>query len=187
MKYLAAAAFVATVYAANWALTEFGVVSFLGLEVPAGVFFAGLGFLLRDALHELGGRAWVVAAIIAGAALSYWLGASTTIPGGHVEIALASGAAFLLSEFSDFAVYAPLRERSLTGAVGLSQVAGAAVDSALFLWLAFGSLALFWSQFLIKTLVVLPAVLLLAAYRLAPNVKWFWLARAMRKHRAGAA
>lgn len=172
MKYLTAAAFVAAVYCANWALTEFGIVTFLGLQVPAGVFFAGLGFLLRDALHELAGRLWVVGAILVGAALSYWLGASVTIPGGHASIAVASGAAFLLSEFCDFGVYAPLRERTLTGAVGLSQVAGAAVDTALFLWLAFGSLTFFWSQFAIKWLMVAPAlVLLFAVKRQEPTVK----------------
>lgn len=167
MKYLTAAAFVATVYAANWALTTFGVVPIgFGLHAPAGVFFAGAGFMLRDALHETGGRLWVIGAIVTGACLSYLLGASAVIPGGHASIALASGCAFLLSEFADFGVYAPLRERSLTSAVGLSQVVGAAVDSALFLWLAFGSLALFEGQFVGKTLMVLPAVALLGGLRL---------------------
>jgi len=159
IKYVTAAAFVATVYAANWALTEFGVVPIgFGLHAPAGVFFAGLGFLLRDAL-------WVVAAILVGACLSFLLGASAVIPGGHVSIAVASGCAFLLSEFADFSVYAPLRERTMGGAVALSQVVGAAVDSALFLWLAFGSLALFAGQVFGKTLLVLPVLVGLIVYR----------------------
>lgn len=166
MKLIASAAFVATVYAANWALTTFGVVPIgLGLHAPAGVFFAGSGFLLRDWLHEIAGRAWVVAAILVGAGLSFWLGASAQIPGGHTSIAVASAAAFLLSELCDFGVYAPLRHRSLSGAVGLSQVVGAVVDSLLFLWLAFGSLALFAGQFVGKTLMVLPVVLVLAMRR----------------------
>lgn len=163
MKYLAAGLFVATVYAANWALTRWGVVSVgFGLTAPAGVFFAGLGFLLRDWLQELGGRLWVVGAILAGACLSYLLGADAHIPGGHVSIAVASGCAFLLSELADFSVYTPIRERTVAGAVGVSQVVGAAVDSALFLWLAFGSLTLFWGQFWGKTLMVLPVVAVLA-------------------------
>lgn len=166
MKLIIAAVFVATVYAANWALTTFGVVPIgFGLRAPAGVFFAGAGFLLRDALHETGGRMWVVGAIVAGALLSWQLGASASIPGGHASIAVASACAFLLSESADFAVYAPLRERSLTSAVGLSQVVGAAVDSALFLWLAFGSLALFAGQFVGKTLLVLPALAIVAGRR----------------------
>lgn len=164
MKYATAAAFVATVYAANLALTHFGVVAIgFGLHAPAGVFFAGLGFLLRDVLHEAGGRAWVVGAIIGGAALSYLLGADATIPGGHVPIAAASGVAFLLSESADFAVYDPLRERSRAAGVVASQIVGAAVDSALFLWLAFGSFALFSGQFVGKSLLVLPALLVLIA------------------------
>ena len=167
MKRLAvAAAFVATVYAANWALTRWGVVPVgFGLEAPAGVWFAGLGFLLRDLLHEVAGRAWVVGAILVGAALSYWLGANVELPGGHVPIAVASAIAFLASEFADCSVYAPLRERALTAAVGVSQVVGAAVDSALFLWLAFGSLALFAGQFVGKTLMVLPVLAVMVAWK----------------------
>lgn len=165
MKYLAAAAFVATVYAANWALTEFGLVDVGPWTVPAGVFFAGVGFVLRDIVQELGGRWLVIAAILAGAALSYWLGASVLLPGGHVEIAVASCIAFLVSELADLAVYSPLRRRTILGAVGVSQVVGAAVDSALFLYLAFGSLALFWSQTVVKALMVLPALALLAGWR----------------------
>jgi hypothetical protein len=162
VKFLAFGLFVATVYAANRALTEWGVVPVgFGLEAPAGVYFAGLGFLLRDWLHELAGRAWVIVAILTGAALSFALGADATIPGGYVPIAVASAAAFLISELADFSVYTPLRERTLAGAVGASQVVGATVDSLLFLWLAFGSVALFWGQFVGKTLMVLPVVLVL--------------------------
>lgn len=172
MKYLTAAAFVATVYAANWALTTYGVIHlFGGLYAPAGVFFAGLGFVLRCALQELAGRLWVVAAILAGAGLSYWLGASAQIPGGHVTIAVASAGAFLFSEFADFAVYTPLRNRTILGGITAAQVVGATVDSLLFLWLAFGSVALFWGQFVGKTLMVLPAVILIAAYRLTPRTQ----------------
>jgi hypothetical protein len=39
------------------------------------------------------------------------------------------------------------------------------VDSALFLWLAFGSLALFWGQFVGKTLMALPVVAALLILR----------------------
>jgi uncharacterized PurR-regulated membrane protein YhhQ (DUF165 family) len=170
VRYLTAAAFVGTVYAANWALTTYGVIHlFGGLYAPAGVFFAGLGFLLRCALQELASRLWVIGAILAGAALSLYLGASATIPGGHVQIAVASACAFLFSEVADWSTYTPLRRRTLLGGITLAQVVGATVDSALFLWLAFGSLGLFWGQFVGKTLMVLPAVILVSAYRLAPR------------------
>ena len=171
MRYLTAAAFIGTVYAANWALTTFGVLHVGGIAFPAGVLFAGLGLVLRCALQELAGRLWVVAAILTGAALSYWLGASAQIPGGHVTIAVASACAFLFSEFADFSVYTPLRERTILGGLTLAQLAGAAVDSALFLWLALGSLSLFWSQTFVKALVVLPAIALVTAYRLSPRVQ----------------
>jgi uncharacterized PurR-regulated membrane protein YhhQ (DUF165 family) len=167
VKYLAAAAFVATVYAANWALSRWGLVPVgFGYQAPAGVYFAGLGFILRDVLHELGGRVWVVGAILAGAVLSFLLGADAAIPGGHVTIAAASAAAFLIAELCDFAVYAPLRERgAIAAAVGLSQVVAAALDSVLFLWLAFGSLALFPGQMIGKTLMVVPVVAAVAVWR----------------------
>ncbi len=176
MKYLTAAAFVATVYLANWALTTYGVIHLVGgLYAPAGVFFAGLGFLLRCSLQELAGRLWVVAAIVAGALLSLYLGASAHIPGGHVSIAVASAAAFLFSEFADFAVYTPLREKTIIGGISAAQIIGATVDSLLFLFLAFGASSLFgphglfWGQFVGKTIMVLPAAILIAAYRLRPQ------------------
>jgi uncharacterized PurR-regulated membrane protein YhhQ (DUF165 family) len=134
-------AFVATVYGANWALARWGLVSVgFGLMAPAGVYFAGLAFGLRDALHEAGGRAWVLGAIGVGTAVSFVIEDAATIPGGHVSIALASGCAFALSELADLTVYEPLRERHWAGAVVASNLVGAVVDSMLFLWLAFGSL-----------------------------------------------
>src|SRR5215216_5729587 len=123
--------YVATIYAANWAITAFGVVPVgFGLVAPAGVYFAGLAFTLRDLTQESLGRAWTVAAIVVGALLSALV---------SPQFAIASGAAFLLSELADFAVYTPLRERNWLGAVVLSNVVGLVVDSALFLQLAFGS------------------------------------------------
>lgn len=134
-------AFVATVYGANWALGRYGIVPIgFGLHAPAGVYFAGLAFGLRDALHEAGGRRWVLAAIVTGAVLSYVIEDAVTIPGGLVPIAVASGVAFLVSELADLAVYTPLRERRWVAAVIASNVVGAVADSALFLWLAFGTL-----------------------------------------------
>jgi hypothetical protein len=134
------AAFVATVIAANWALTRYGIVPIgFGLYAPAGVYFAGLAFGLRDALHETGGRRWVYAAIATGGVVSYLIESGATIPGGHVPIAVASAVAFTVAELADLSVYEPLRERNWPGAVVASNIVGAVADSALFLWLAFGS------------------------------------------------
>lgn len=155
-----AAAFVATVYAANWALEQYGLIELpvIGWMAPAGVFFAGLGFGLRDALHEAGGRSWVFACIAIGAGLSYWVSDGVTIPGGHASIAVAGGIAFALSELADFAIYAPLRDRQWIGAVVLSNLVGAVIDSALFLWLAFGAADAMGGQVLGKALMILPAL-----------------------------
>lgn len=123
--------YILTIVLANLAITLVGPVPVApGLLAPAGVYFAGLAFTLRDLLQDRLGRRWTVAAILIGAALSALLSPS---------LALASGAAFLLSELADFAVYTPLKKRSWLGAIVLSNTAGDLVDSVLFLWLAFGS------------------------------------------------
>ena len=150
LGFLAAVAFVATTVAANWALERFGLVPVApGLLAPAGVYFAGLAFTLRDLVHEALGRAAVSAAILAGAVVSW-----------HVapEFALASAGAFLVSEFADFAVYAPLRRRGWLGAVLASNLVGLLVDSLVFLWLAFGSFTYLAGQVVGKLWVTLATV-----------------------------
>jgi uncharacterized PurR-regulated membrane protein YhhQ (DUF165 family) len=162
------ATFVGTVVAANWALNHYGLVPVgFGLEAPAGVYSAGLAFGLRDALHETGGRRWVFAAIATGAAVSYIVEDAVTIPGGLVPIAVASAAAFAVSELADLAVYTPLRERSWPTAVAASNIVGAVIDSALFLWLAFGALDHMAGQIVGKALMILPALLLMWGVRRA--------------------
>ena len=52
----------------------------------------------------------------------------------------AQNHAFLVSELADLAVYEPIRKRGWLPAVVASNIVGICVDSALFLWLAFGSL-----------------------------------------------
>lgn len=101
------------------------------LYAPSGVYAVGLALLARDWLHEAGGRGWVLAGVALGAALSALL---------SPQLALASWLAFAISELADYAVYSPLRARGRPLAVLLSGAAGAVVDSATFLWLAFGSL-----------------------------------------------
>ena len=168
MKWIglvAAVLFVGTVWAANYAVKHWGVVSVgFGLSAPAGVYFAGLAFTLRDIVHRALGRLVVVFCIVAGAVLSWLLEANVTLPGGVVALAAASAIAFLTSEFADMAVYEPIRERGWIPAVLASNAAGILIDSALFLWLAFGSLSFFWGQVVGKawmTLAVLPIVFLL--------------------------
>lgn len=167
------AAFVATVYGANYALGRWGIVPIgFGLMAPAGVYFAGLSFGLRDALHERGGTRLVLPAIAAGAVLSYVLGDAIAIPGGHASIAVSSGIAFGFAELADLAVYSPLRRRHWIGAVAASNLVGAVVDSALFLWLAFGTVDHLTGQIVGKTYMTALAlpIVALARRRREPKV-----------------
>jgi uncharacterized PurR-regulated membrane protein YhhQ (DUF165 family) len=158
--------FVLLVYIANLALSHWPnpVPVGFGLEAPVAVYFVGVSFTVRDVVHHELGRWYVFAGILAGAALSYWLEANAQL-GGPVSLALASGLAFLVSETADLAVYAPLRRRGWLPAVLASNVVGLVVDSALFLWLAFGSLAFFWGQVVGKSWMTLAAIGALALWR----------------------
>lgn len=155
---LALAAYLATIPAANAAITHYGMVPvWPGLLAPAGVYAVGLALVLRDAARELAGRTAVLAAMAAGIALSYWV--------ADPALATASAAAFALSETADYAVYEPLRQRGKTLAMAASNAVGLAVDSLLFLWLAFGSLEFLPGQLVGKAWMTLLAVAALAAWR----------------------
>lgn len=160
MAALVLLGYVGTVVAANWAVTTYGMVPVgFGLLAPAGVYVAGLAFTLRDIAHELAERWWVLGAIGVGALVSLAVSSPA--------LALASAAAFALSELADMAVYTPLRQRRWLTAVAASNAAGLVVDSALFLWLAFGSLAFLPGQVLGKAWITAVAVVILAVARRA--------------------
>lgn len=165
-KYAVLLGYAATIPAANWMISNVGtfcvpdgpclIPVFPGVMAPSGVLMIGLALILRDAVHEILGARWAVGAIIAGAILSYLL--------ADPFIALASLAAFAISEFSDFAVYSKLRERSKYLAMGASGIVGSIIDSVIFLWLAFGSLAHVEGQIIGKIGVTL----------IATAAVWFW-------------
>lgn len=151
MRYIAL--YIATIVGANWAIGAFGVLPVgFGLMAPAAVWFAGIAFTLRDLAHEQVGRWPVIAAIGVGAGLSAIL---------SPQLAIASGTAFLLSELADLAVYEPLRRRGWLRAVAASNTVGLMVDSALFLWLAFGSFDFLPGQVVGKAWMTLAAVAVL--------------------------
>lgn len=165
--YLAFALFALTIPAANWLIGNVGFqfgpgephlfpVGF-GFMAPSGVLMVGAALVLRDIVHEKLGASWAIAAIAIGGLLSWWFAAPALV--------IASVLAFTLSELADFAVYAPLRERRLGLAVLASGVVGAVIDSAVFLWLAFGSMAFIEGQVLGKVWMSLAAFLVLAFMR----------------------
>lgn len=151
--------FIATIFAANWAIATFGLVSVgFGLHAPAGVYFAGLAFTLRDMTQERLGAGWTAGAIVMGALLSAIVSPT---------FALASGVAFLVSEGGDFLVYSPMRERHWLSAVIVSNLVGLVMDSVIFLWLAFGSLSYLAGQIVGKAWMTLIPVAAFWALRRA--------------------
>lgn len=136
--YIAAVGLLASIVIANWATSTYGFVPVgFGLTATAGTFAAGFALALRDAVQDFSGKLAVIGIILAGTALSY-------LTSAHA-IALASGAAFLVSELIDFGVYTKIKRRARIGskrwgaAVIVSNMIGALVDTAVFLLIAFGA------------------------------------------------
>lgn len=157
-------AFAATIPLANWLIGNVGVcvpqgpcllpVGF-GLTAPSGVLVVGASLVLRDVVHETGGAKAALIAIGLGGILSAFFATPALL--------LASVLAFVLAELADLAVYTPLRERRLWLAVLLSGIAGAVVDSAIFLWVAFGSLDFITGQVVGKmwmSILALPVLMI---------------------------
>lgn len=151
--------FALSIVAANIAIAVFGVAVIGWLIVPWGTFFAGATLVLRDAVHWHGGVIPAVSAIATGALLSF--GFAT--PG----LALASGLAFLIAEGADLFVYTRLAIRSLPAAVLWSGVAGAVIDTAVFLPLSGLPVTpgLVAGQILTKVLLSAGAAVLIARLR----------------------
>lgn len=150
------AAFAACIPAANWLIGNVGTTCVPGgpclipvapdITAPSGVLMIGLALVLRDMTQRRLGLRWAVAAIVGGALLSILV--------APPELVVASGAAFLLSELADFAVYTPLQRRRLVLAVLASSTVGLVIDSAVFLYLAFGNLDYFAGQVIGKAWMV---------------------------------
>lgn len=154
------ALFALTIPAANWLIGHVGTVCIAqgpcvvpvlpGLMAPSGVTMVGIALVLRDLVQRRLGVVYSALAILAGTAVSALLAPPSLI--------IASGTAFLLSEFADLAVYTPLARRRLVAAVVASSVVGLVVDSIVFLWLAFGSLDFLAGQVVGKGWMVLLSV-----------------------------
>jgi uncharacterized PurR-regulated membrane protein YhhQ (DUF165 family) len=158
--YIFLVLFCLTIPAANWLIGHAGTLCVPngpclvpvapGVMAPSGVLMIGLALVLRDLVQRRLGVEFGIGAIIVGAAISAGLAPPSLV--------VASAAAFLLSEFADFAVYTPLARRRLVAAVFASSVVGLVVDSIVFLWLAFGSLEFLIGQIIGKLWMVLLAI-----------------------------
>ncbi len=159
--------FLVSVPLANWMVQHFGTVCVPdgpclvpvapGLLAPSGVLVVGAALVLRDVVQRCLGTVWGVGAIVMGAVLSVRVAPPSLV--------LASGAAFLLSELADFAIYTPLQRRGLVRAVVASSVAGLVVDSLVFLLLAFGSLEFLPGQVVGKAWAVMLSIPLIRLLR----------------------
>lgn len=166
---LALLGYIATIPAANWLIANVGTYCIVngpcvvpvgfGLYCPSGSLLIGLALVLRDVIQRTIGAWASLVAIFVGTAV-----AAAIAPAALVA---ASAFSFLLSELADFAVYTPLQRRTFIGAVLASSFIGLVVDSALFLWLAFGSLDLLGGIVLGKTWMVLLAIPLAMSVRRA--------------------
>jgi len=171
MKWLYLVAFMACIPAANWLIGNAGTkcipdgpclipVGF-GFMAPSGVLVIGLALVLRDMVQRSLGLRWALGAVVCGAALSGFV--------APAALALASGLAFLISETADTAVYTPLRKRGFVLALIASSIVGGIVDSAAFLYIAFGSLDHLAGQVVGKTWAVLAVVAVFYAARSVQN------------------
>ena len=164
--------FLACIPLANWMIGHVGTVCLPngpclipvapGVMAPSGVLMIGAALVLRDIVQRLMGPVWALVAIAAGTALSLLLAPPALV--------LASGAAFLLSELADFAVFTPLQRRRLLLAVLASSAVGLVVDSIVFLTLAFGSLDYLGGQILGKAWALLIAFPLVRLVRRVTQV-----------------
>ena len=168
-RYLAlGSAFVGLVVLANWLASRYVVAVGFGRVAPAGVFCIGGVLVLRDWLQQLRGLVWTMPLVYA-AGLSSWAIGDAAGWTRLEKIAVASVVAFTVSETVEALVFTPLRKRNLTLGVALSATAGNALDSWLFLQLAFGSQLFFLGQFIGKgEMIALGTLLTLGRRRLLP-------------------
>lgn len=162
--FLCLAAFALCIPAANWLIGHVGTFCVPdgpclipvapGVTAPSGVLMIGAALVLRDLVQRRLGTGWALGAVLAGTVLSALIAPPALV--------LASATAFLLSELADMAVYTPLARRGLVRAVAISGLAGLAVDSVVFLWLAFGSLDYLAGQMIGKAWMVLLALPVIA-------------------------
>ena len=124
MKYLNTFVYIALVVLVNWAFTVVPLVKLPGGTMwPPVALLVGFVFVARDfAQREIGH--YVLVAMAIGLGLSYFMAGP--------EVAIASAAAFLISELADWAVYSFTR-RPLSERILYSSIIGTPIDSVVFL------------------------------------------------------
>jgi uncharacterized PurR-regulated membrane protein YhhQ (DUF165 family) len=165
-----AAGYAGLVILANWLASAYVVHVPLtgGLSAPAGVFCIGAVLVLRDWIQQLRGLAWTMPLVYA-AGLVSWAAGDLAGWTSLEKIAVASVVAFTVSETVEAVVFTPIRKRNLSAGVALSGTIGNAIDSYLFLTIAFGSAAFFWGQFWGKSeMIAIGTLMTVMRRRLVP-------------------
>lgn len=177
-------AYLLAIILANLSLAHWGATA----SIYNAFLFVGLDLTCRDKLTDLWRhhlRRNMAGLIATGSVLSYllglWLG--STFPGGPSigRIALASGVAFGIAATADAVVYQRFRNREFLERSNISNVAGAAVDSLIFLPLAgFGWLwTVMFSQFAAKLAGGVVFSLILNQKQPSPGDEWLARNRAL--------
>ncbi|MGD0166209.1 MAG: VUT family protein [Gaiellaceae bacterium] len=164
-----AAFYLGLVVLANWLASAYVVgVPLTPYQAPAGVFCIGGVLVLRDWIQQLRGLVWTMPLVYAAGLISW--GAGDLAGWTSLEkIAVASVIAFTVSETVEAVVFTPIRKRNLSLGVALSGTVGNAIDSYLFLTIAFASTSFFWGQFWGKSeMIAIGTLLTMTRRRLVP-------------------
>ena len=163
-----AVAYVALVVLANWLASKYLItVPFTHYIAPAGVLCVGAVLVMRDWIQQLRGLPTTFALIAVAGLLSLASGFAFGY-GTLVRVALASLAAFAVSEgIFETLIFTPLRNRNLTLGVALSATVGNAIDSLVFLLIAFPAIwtSLYAGNFVGKLEMIVVGVALTALRR----------------------
>lgn len=130
---MSVAIYIGLIVAVNWSFSFLPMIPLHGDAVlPSAAFLVGFVFVARDfAQREIGH--WVIAAMLVAGVISYFM--------ADPFVAVASVAAFLISEFADWAVYT-VTKRPFAQRILISSAVGTPLDSAVFLTIiGFGSIA----------------------------------------------
>jgi hypothetical protein len=155
-----ASTYVGLAILANWLASKYVVhVPLTPYRAPAGVFCIGGVLVLRDWLQQLVGLYWSLALVYVAGVVS-WAAGELAGWTSLQKVAIGSLVAFTVSETVEALVFTPLRRRNVTLGVALSATVGNAIDSWIFLTIAFSSTAFFWGQFWGKSEAIAVGVVL---------------------------
>lgn len=140
LKFSLGAVYVGLAVLANWLASKYvWQVPFTPYVAPAGVFCIGVILVLRDWFQQLTSLRFTLLLVPIGGGVSYAIGVLAGF-GSLQTIAVASFLAFCISESAEVAVFTPIRKRNLALGVALSGTVGTAIDSFVFIWLAWSAI-----------------------------------------------